>query len=230
MSQTAKMQSTHFIAFKNPIQNSKLFFKRFLLATVLIILDNGIWGRRLDGSYSPTVEPHLTLLCVLKGFGQEFPSKPLGRTKFEVKIFVDSKSCRNAYVAIKKTSKFIQESNQKSANRAKLADVQRKIEANKAIEDLISSKRQYFFEGPAVCLEKVLAFNSEKPRYVFAFNDLFLITEDTGKGYRLHYNFVLKDTQMNIDDASKLSSQFNTTRSLCHPDIRTCTGHFGFQK
>eukprot|EP01118_Nematostelium_gracile_P008992 TRINITY_DN3009_c0_g1_i1.p1 TRINITY_DN3009_c0_g1~~TRINITY_DN3009_c0_g1_i1.p1 ORF type:complete len:707 (-),score=234.45 TRINITY_DN3009_c0_g1_i1:74-2194(-) len=107
----------------------------------------------------------------------------------------DLSNLHSAYLAIKKAFKFIQESSGRSSNRAKMVDVQRRLNIPTNLNfELTDPKRQWISEGPIQSTEKVLAFTSDKQRFYFLFSDVFLLAEDSGKDkYKLSNIFMLKE-------------------------------------
>lgn len=109
----------------------------------------------------------------------------------------DMANLRNAYVAIKRTNKFIQENYQESTNKAKILDIQRRL--GNSIE-LNQPKRAFLGEGEITTLEKALMITSEKVRHYFLFKDLIIFCqEDSSKNFKLLNTFIFKETTLTDD-------------------------------
>jgi len=91
----------------------------------------------------------------------------------------DLANLHNAYLAVKKTFKFIQESNSQSSNRAKMLDVHRRLTV--VGFELVTPRRQFIREGPVTTLEKILGIATNKQRRFFLFSDSFILADELGK-------------------------------------------------
>ena len=73
-------------------------------------------------------------------------------------------------------------------------------------------KREFKEEGDVTTMEKTIGFTTEKERHYFLFTDLFLITEENGKNFRVRQSFNLKDVELTDDP--------NSIFLLCTSEIR----------
>jgi len=112
----------------------------------------------------------------------------------------DMPNIRNAYVSIKKTCKFIQDSYKGATNRAKILDVQRRVIFPQNPMELLVPKRLYIGEAPITTVEKTMVgFSMDRQRFYFLFSDILILCEEASKGFRVLHTFVFKECSITED-------------------------------